>query len=103
MATYWISFKIGARTVNGKTYQERWDGLYDCVEMISSRQWKDTTSFIMCESTFDIDLLASAIEPLVSRTYDLVLIKDLDNKSARMIGEPEDDQVFNFLSFLQYA
>lgn len=99
MATYWISFRIA----HSGDYQTRYRELVDGLMEISTQYWEDTTSFLIIESSEDIDGVASTASIAVSDSKDLVLIRAMESKSARLIGIEDDDDVFKLMPYLKYA
>jgi hypothetical protein len=98
MAVYWISFRLH----DDQSYQKRYDALYAAVQGISSKWWLDSTSFIVAESSASIDTLAGTIETVVG-SKDLVLIGMPEYKSARLIGETDDSDIFQLMPFVKKA
>jgi hypothetical protein len=101
MATYWISFRIDERTIQGRGYQERYDALHEAVLSSAPRYWKETTSFIAFESTDSIDGIAQACKGAIAPSYDLFLIRTMDSKDARICGQNADRDIYVLMPYLQ--
>lgn len=99
MAVYWISFRVG----HEDDYQARYTSLVDGLKSISLKYWEETTSFLVIETDQDIDSIASIANDAVDRTTDLVLVRAMDSKNARLIGIEGDDDIFKLMPYLKYA
>jgi len=98
MAVYWMSFRLK----DDPTYEQRYQGLYDAVQSVSSKWWIEATSFIVFESDLIIDGLVKAIKSVVDKD-DLVIIGMPEFKSARLIGNTEDKDIFLLMPFIKRA
>lgn len=99
MNVFWISFRISERG----NYQERYNGLIEAIEQASIRHWAETTSFVLIESSYTIDKLASTLKAPINTAHDLVLIGNPNVKQARVIGTVEDDDLFDLMPFTKRA
>lgn len=98
MTTYWLTFRIHA----DGTYQRRYDALRSAVsDNCTSPWWVEPTSFMLFESEADIDTLAAAIADAISVQTDMVLLRVADAKTARIIGEPEDPDLFKLMPYVK--
>lgn len=101
MAVYWISFTLDDRTIGGRTYNDRWTALYTAVHDVSTNWWEETTAFIAFETEESIVRLISVIKSAVSEKYDIVIIRKLDTKIARIIGPVKNKKVFTLIPYLK--
>ena len=99
MATYWLSFRIE----DNRTYAQRYEALVDAVRQVSTKWWVDTTAFLVFESSSGIDAIAAAVEAAVDTSVDVVLIGMTDFKSARILGNNQDNDIFAVIPFLKTA
>jgi hypothetical protein len=94
--TYWISFKIR----DDADYQTRYDALVDEIDQLSTKTWSDTTSFYLIETGKEIDALATALKACIDLGKDMLVIRRLDNKSARFMGKlPKPTTLKGFMSY----
>jgi hypothetical protein len=101
MSTYWLTFRIATETAGGKSYEARWDALYEAVRKLSNSWWVEPTSFVLFESAHGIDTVAAHCQRAVAPAVDLVLVRELDTKSARVIGKVSDQNLFKLMPYLQ--
>lgn len=103
MATYWLTFRIEERSANYRSDDARRDALYDVIRNLAhTKWWVEPTSFILFESELRIDDIASSVREVVAPEYDIVLIRDAENKAARVIG-PVDPDLFLLMPYAQEA
>lgn len=101
MSTYAVTFRIGSKTVGGKTYDQRRDQLIENVRSDKVGYWEETTSFFFVQSDADTyDFGKFAVKGL-SAAEDLVVIFDPEDMSACYFGDITYPDVF--LSFLPNA
>ncbi|TCQ25055.1 hypothetical protein [Rhizobium sp. PP-CC-3G-465] len=103
MTTYWLSFTLDSRTISGKSYDDRWAALNTAINNISTNWWRETTAFIVFETDANLSQIVSDIKAVVSSSYDIVLIRSLDTKSARIIGPVKDQDIFKLMPYLERA
>lgn len=103
MAKYWLSFTLDTRTISGRDYNTRREALYNAIHQISGTYWESTTSFIVFEAEKTINEVTAISKSAVSATYDLVLIRSLDNQDARIFGPNPDVDIFTLMPYLQKA
>lgn len=93
---------LDERTVGGRDYKTRWNALYDAIHIISGiNYWQETTSFIVFTTEKTLDEVASIAKSAVSSAYDLVLIRSLDVKDARIFGPVTDNDIFQLMPYLK--
>jgi hypothetical protein len=103
MARYWLSFTLDSRTVGGRDYDARWAAIYEAITGMSSNWWLDTTAFAVFETDRTLDQVTTTVKGAVAPTYDLVLIRQLDNKGARIFGPFSDQDIFKLMPYLERA
>lgn len=104
MSTYWLSFSLDDRSIAGRSYQARWQTLYDAIHDISgTNYWEKTTSFIVFETDKTIVQVTELAKRAVSPAHDIVLIRSLDVKSARIFGPNTDSDIFKLMPYLEKA
>ncbi|MAO54171.1 MAG: hypothetical protein CMM61_00550 [Rhodospirillaceae bacterium] len=99
MSIYWVSFRID-HTGN---YQYRYDALVEGIRGLAARFWEETTSFIVLETAASIDTLAADALSAIDPNNDVVLVRNMDSKSARVIGLVEDDDIYVLMPYLKYV
>lgn len=99
MATYWMNFRIK----DDKTYSDRYDALMTAIGDISTGHWADTTSFIVFASAEKMDSVAETLKNAINPDTDLIVIGMPDFKIARLIGETQDNDIFDLIPFIKYA
>jgi len=102
MATYWVTFRIADKTVDGETYATRHKALTDTINLHCSNWWVESTSFLLFESKNTLDQLAGVLKASVS-DEDLFLIRACEGANARIYGNVSDDDVFTLMPYLKYA
>ncbi len=65
MTIRWITFRIADRTVNGETYDDRYQALVEAIESNSTVQWNEPTSFYLVRHGLRpiIEKMKAAINP----------------------------------------
>jgi len=101
MKTYWVSYRIAADTLGGRTYEDRYNALVDGITEISPTWWGQTTSFYVFTSMQTIDAIAARLRPAIKPSHDLFLIRQLDTQAARICGKNEDQDIFTLIPYLQ--
>jgi hypothetical protein len=104
MAGYWLSFTLAEKTIDGRNHNQRWDDLYEAIHAIAeSDYWEKTTSFIVFDVNKTLDQVTAIAKNAVAPTYDLVLIRSLDTRNARIFGPNDDDDIFQLMPYLKKA
>lgn len=101
MASYWLSFRIHEDTVGGNTYSQRYNALVDAVILLRTKYWEETTAFIVFESASSIDTIAAKCNAVIAKSHDLVLIRALDIKDARICGLNTDTDIYGLMPYLK--
>ena len=102
MATYWMTFRIAERHVDGRDADDRRELLYETIRQLTNQKWwKEPTSFVLFRSDYGIDQIVGAIKPVISEVHDLVLMRDLDAKTARVVGAVDDTDLFDLMPYVQ--
>ena len=104
MATFWVTFRIADEYVDGHDDDDRRLMLYEAIRQASNgKWWKEPTSFVLFSSDLSIDAIAEQIRDAISPIHDIVLIREDGVKSARVVGLVEDEDLFEFMDYAQYA
>lgn len=104
MSTYFVTFRIDSRTINGRTYADRRQALLDHVVQEGRGYWDETTSFILVESPLSTTDFASEAGKGLSAAYDMVVVFDPDDQSAAYFGDVKHPDVLaSFLPKLKKA
>ena len=103
MAAFMLSFRLHDDTIGGRTYEERREGLYDRVHQIASPWWEETTSFIAFQSDLEIDDIMWHVKDEIAAGYDIVLVRSLESKVARITGVLEDGDIYKIMPYLKEA
>jgi hypothetical protein len=101
MSTYWVTFRLAYENVGGKSYEERYKALTDTIVASSTKYWPEPTSFYALESAIDIDVLAGKLKAKIAPTKDVVLIRYMDHKEARICGTVNDADIFTLMPYLK--
>jgi len=92
MATYAVTFRISAKTVNGKTYIERYSSFMEKLYS-KSGYWEETTSFALTISDKSTQALVRHLSQDLSATEDLVVAFDPSDMSSAYFGNLEHKDV----------
>lgn len=95
MQTYIVTFRIA---LTGDDDARR-EALIASILQGSSRHWDEPTSFLLVETEDSLDDLASWASQSIDPAVDIVLIRALDQKSARVIGRVEDRDLFELMPY----
>ena len=101
MTSYWITFRIANRTVNGKTYDARYEALREAIRLRSSKWWLKPTSYIAFASQDEIDVLAKACKAAIAPEYDMFLMRKMDEKNAIICGANDDRDIYDLMPYLE--
>lgn len=99
MDTFWISFRLK----ENNTYTERYNDLMETVRTSASSWWVEPSSFLVFSSAETIDTIASQVKKVIDNAADLVVIGMTDYKSARLIGNNDDPDIFDLIPFMKRA
>lgn len=104
MTTFWLTFRISDKTVDSKTYDDRYQDLTNSIKSnVSSKYWEQTTSFYVFDSDQTIDQLANTFKKLISISDDLFLIRELGRASAYICGKNDDADIYTLIPYLKKA
>lgn len=101
MTVYWLTFRLHEETMSGRSYEQRYEALYKAVDEHSSKWWLDPTSFIALESQFGIGTIAAACKAAIAPSHDLVLIREMNTKSALLVGHTTSNTIFELMPYLK--
>jgi hypothetical protein len=101
MSSYWVTFRIADRVVNGRTYDVRYEALKDAIKRHASKWWLEPTSFIAFSSANDIGAISAACKAAIVPQYDMFLIRKMDEKSAIICGANEDRDIYEMMPYLK--
>lgn len=101
MATYCVTFRIAAKTVAGKTYEDRRKRLIENVREKERGYWEETTSFLFVESYLNTGDFSRKACGGLSKSDDLVVVFDPEDMSACYFGPVAEAEVLE--SFLPKA
>ncbi len=99
MATYWMTFRLADDAAKRPRYEDRYRALTDAIDKRSSRWWVEATSFILFEFNDNIDTLGAACKAAVNPAWDVVVIRELDKKSAVVVGKAQDQDLFVLMPY----
>lgn len=85
LCKYCISFRIADKTVNGKTYEDRWQSIMSAVRGTNGF-WDGTTSFVMAESTLNTKAFAETASAGLSAAHDQLIVFDPGDMSMAYFG-----------------
>jgi hypothetical protein len=102
MTSFWLTFRIADDIQHHRTYQERYDAL---IQAVTSHQsglyWGQSTSFLIFESDDGIGSIAQSAKNAIDPRYDLFLIRELDRKSAVIVGKNPDNDIYKIMPYLK--
>jgi len=101
--TYFVSFTLDDGEHGRRSYSTRWQDLYDAIRGLSDTYWEQTAAFIAFKTTADISQIVSAVRGAISPEYDIVLIRSMDSKIARILGPVTDPDIFAIMPYLKKA
>lgn len=92
MATIWLTFRVAQGTIGGRSDDERREAIYQAVREVAARTWWiEPTSFILFDSEVAVEAIAQHVREAVAEDDDIVLIRNAEHKTARVIGPAEPD------------
>lgn len=97
---YWVSFRVeevGNHTARRKALEE---AISDCAD---GSWWKDPTSFVLFQSDLAINIIAGHLKAAINEDTDIVVIGMPNVKSARVIGNVVDDDLFSLWDWIKPA
>lgn len=93
MSRYCTTFRIAKRTVDGKTYDNRYDQLMDNLREEGRGWWDESTSFVIAESDLDTTAYCKRAVKGLSAKHDVVITFDPEDESGGYFGAVEHADV----------
>lgn len=93
MYIYCVAFRIAAKTVNGKTYDERRQSVIDSVRVSEQGFWDELTSLFLVQSSFSTADLAKKASAGLSKADDLLIVFDPSDMSLGHFGNFSDAEI----------
>jgi hypothetical protein len=94
MSTYCVTFRIADKTINGKSYSDRYQQLIDNV-YTGNGYWDETTSFLLVTSALSTPAFAAQACRGLSAQDDIVVVFDPSDMSASYFGPLKHPDVLN--------
>ena len=82
---YCVSFRIANKTVNGRSYEDRYKELVNAMHE-GLGYWEDTTSFFLVESSLNTPAIAKKGAGALSAVDDMLFVFDPKDMSACYFG-----------------
>lgn len=101
MSTVWLTFRLDARKIGSRNYDERREALYEAIAKHASKWWLDPTSFVVFESSDHVETIAASCERAIAPTYDMFLIREMDTKTAVICGKVKNKEIFDLIPYLK--
>jgi len=101
MTVYWITFRIAEKTINQRSYEERYEALQAAILGPAGTYWSEPTSFVAFDSPQSIDQISSACKAAIAPSVDLFLIRQMDSRVARICGANADKDIFRLMPYLK--
>jgi hypothetical protein len=102
MSSYWVTFRIHNSTVNGETYEDRYDSLTGAIKLMGTH-WDVPTSYIVFENPGSIDDVRRILTADLAEDYDVLMIGQVGVQSARIWGTNPDADIFKLMPYLKKA
>lgn len=101
MARYWVSFRVNDSEKKA-TYVKRRQSIYDAMESMASKFWKETTSFIVFESELEsTKSVTTHLTRQLLEGYDTVVVRKVDHTNCFIWGLIDDPDIFELMPTLQ--
>jgi hypothetical protein len=101
---FWLTFRLDDRAAVKPTYSERYKALQDAIKDVSTALWwKEPTSFVAFESELDIDGIVAILKKAIHTSHDVVLVREMNSKTARVCGAVADQDIFKLMPYLKKA
>lgn len=101
MKTYWVSYRIADVTVDGRSYENRYNAFVDGITEILQTWWSETTSYYAFTSPKGIGDVAARLKAAIKPSHDLFLLREMDARAARICGKNDDQNIFKLMPYLQ--
>ncbi|WP_138918467.1 hypothetical protein [Nitrospirillum viridazoti] len=98
---YWVSFRINE--ADRDDYHEVYKDFEDTIVnifAINGQIWKETTSFIVFRSNFDIDTISIALKTVIDDNIDLFIIRKMNYRTARICGNNNSPLINQMIPYL---
>ncbi len=95
---YFVAFRLAQDSTHGSRYAALEGVLADAA---GGKWWKDPTSFIVFRSALKIDEVANLVADAIRVSTDIAIIGTPDFKSARVVGDVEDDDLFELWPWIK--
>ncbi|AVH44013.1 hypothetical protein [Agrobacterium tumefaciens] len=96
MSTYCVAFRIAAKTVNGKTYEERRNSVIDAIYAKGEGYWDELTSFFLITSSLSTWAVAKKASAGLSAADDVLIVFDPEDMSLGHFGAFEHPDVLKW-------
>lgn len=91
---------VAFRLKNDATYETRREQLIDSVrENAIAKWWPPLTSVIVFPCNLQPRELAARLKPAINERTDLLVVGSLTHKEFVIIGDHEDDDIYEFCDF----
>lgn len=81
--------------------ETRYRDLTEEIRTNCSKWWTEPTSFIAFESSQSIETLMAKFKAKISPSHDLILMREMDTKSALITGQVQDQDIFELMPYLK--
>lgn len=88
-SNYCATFRIADKSVNGKSYSDRYNALISAMRSEGMGYWEETTSFFVVESPHNTTEITARGARSLSAADDLLLVFDPTDMSACYFGTLE--------------
>lgn len=99
MTVYWLSFRVEDISTAKGDWQKRYDGLIEALQTVQTKYWDRTTSLCVFESPYKIDDVVAELKKPLSMQHDLILIREMNNRVARISGKNDDSDIYSLMSY----
>lgn len=97
-----ISFRIADKTINGRTYDERYEALIEAVRgIIEGKHWDQSTAFILVQTNMTTERVCDTCCKALEPSHDLVLVMSVTHKAAYIGGKNDDNDIYSIIEFLK--
>ena len=95
---YWVTFRIA----DHGNWKARYEAVQEAVkELTGGKWWTEPTSFLVFKSDHSIDTIASHIRAALDPDRDIAVVGMPDVKSARVVGNVEDSDLFDLWDWIR--
>lgn len=97
---YWVTFRIEEINDDAARRKALTEAISDCA---NGSWWKDPTSFVLFQSDLAIGVIAAHLKSVIDEDTDIVVVGMPNVKSARVIGNVVDDDLFELWDWIKPA